>query len=130
MLLHDTTITLFTRIRGTRSDPDTWKRRVIKHVKFESKIAMSAGTLGDMPSNTALLLIPDSSVPGLTYVTPEMYQAAADRDGLIAFQPDDYFCIGEQPIMEYDALCKIAECHRITAASHFDLIPHYEVIAS
>lgn len=129
-MLHDVTITLFSRVKGTRSVPDTWNRRVLTGVKVETRYAMAPGTQGDVPAHHTLLLIPDEAAAGLTYVTPEMYQAAADRSGLIAFQPDDYFCIGEQAWQPYDELCKVAECHRITSAAHFTLIPHYEVIAS
>ena len=129
-MLHNATITLFNRVKGTRSTPDTWERRVLHGVKVETKYAMSAGTQGDTPAHYTLLLIPAASVAGTTYVSPEMYQAASDRANLLAFQPDDYFCVGEQEWQAYDELCKVAECHRITSAAFFGLLPHYEVTAS
>lgn len=129
-MLHNATITLFSRVKGTRSVPDTWERRVLHGVKVETKYGMEPGMQGDTPAHYTLLLIPSAAVPDLTYVTPEMYQAAADRSKLIAFQPDDYFCVGEREWQAYDELCKVAECHRIQSAAWFGLIPHYEVTAS
>ena len=49
---------------------------------------------------------------------------------MIAFQPGDYFCRGEHDWAEYDVLCKVTECHRITSCAWFPLIAHFEVTAS
>lgn len=129
-MLHDATITLFSRVRGTRSVADTWERRVLDGVKLETKTAMTPGVTGDAPAHYTLLLVPASAVGKLKYVTPEMYQAASDRSGLIAFQPGDYFCVGVHDWAEYEDLRKVTECHRITSCAWFDLIPHFEVTAS
>lgn len=129
-MLHDTTITLFSRVRGTRTVPDTWERHILDGVKIETKTAMAVGTTGDAPAHYTLLLVPASAVGNLKYVTPEMYQAASDRSGLIAFQPGDYFCTGVHEWSGYEELCKVTECHRIVSYAWFCLIPHFEVIAS
>ena len=130
MLLHNDTITLFSRVRGSRGQDDTWLRHVLTGVKIEAKTAMSAGTTGDIPGHYTLLLIPQNAVGDLAYVSPEMYQAADDRSGMIAFQPGDYFCCGDYEWAEYDDLCKVTECHRITSCAWFPLIAHFEVTAS
>lgn len=91
---------------------------------------MTPGTTGDVPGHYVLLLVPKASIGALTYATPEVYQAADDRSGMIAFQPGDYFCRGEHDWAEYDALCKVTECHRITSCAWFPLIAHFEVTAS
>ena len=106
MLLHSDTVTLFSRVRGARGQDDTWVRHVLAGVKVKA------------------------SIGALTYATPEVYQAADDRSGLIAFQPGDYFCRGDHDWAEYDALCKVTECHRITSCAWFPLIAHFEVTAS
>ena len=118
MLLHSDTITLFSRVRGARGQADTWVRHVLAGVKVEAKTAMTPGTTGDVPGHYVLLLV------------PKVYQAADDRSGMIAFQPGDYFCRGEHEWAEYDALCKVTECHRITSCAWFPLIAHFEVTAS
>ena len=90
MLLHSDTVTLFSRVRGARGQDDTWVRHVLAGVKVEAKTAMTPGTTGDVPGHYVLLLVPKASIGALTYATPEVYQAADDRSGLIAFQPGDY----------------------------------------
>lgn len=130
MLLHSDTITLFSRVRGARGQADTWVRHVLAGVKVEAKTAMTPGTTGDVPGHYVLLLVPKAAIGSLTCATPEAYQAADDRSGLIAFQPGDYFCRGDHDWAEYDALCKVTECHRITSCVWFPLIAHFEVTAS
>lgn len=94
MLLHSDSITLFSRVRGARGHADTWVRHVLAGVKVEAKTAMTPGATGDVPGHYVLLLVPKASIGALTYATPEVYQAADDRSGMITFQPGDYFCRG------------------------------------
>ena len=116
MLLHNDTITLFSRVRGARGQDDTWVRHVLAGVKVEAKTAMTPGTTGDVPGHYVLLLVPKAAIGALTYATPEVYQAADDRSGMIAFQPGDYFCRGEHDWAEYDVLCKVIAHFEVTAS--------------
>lgn len=137
--MYNRVITLF----NFREADGLWRTILFKGVNVYEQNASSASTQGTNNGGSAeIILLSDRRmrVGKLQYVSPKVYQTLDDVTGYFTLTPNvDFIALGdntsEEPISEddydegfYHAMNDANDgVYKITAATWFDLLPHFEI---
>lgn len=133
--MHDKSITLFNRVKGTDYDNDVFFTTVLHNVSVKHVLGADTGTEGDSNTDSVTISICEEYLQEKVYVKPKEYLALEDKTDKFTLQKGDFFVIGvvEESTDMDDFLAymkaKYDDVHEILSVASYDLIPHWEVMA-
>ena len=133
--MHDTSITLFNRVKGAAYDRDVFFRTVLHNVSVKHVIGANSSTDGDSNTDSVMLSICEEYLNQKAYMKPKEYLELSDKTDKFTLQKGDFFVIGiveENSDMD-DFLTYMKDnyddVHEVISVAFYNLIPHWEVMA-